>query len=42
MPEAVKKNSNNYLAVDYIQLIPVLIEEIKSLNNRIEILEGKK
>lgn len=42
MPEAVKKHSNNYLAVDYIQLIPVLIEEIKSLNNRIEILEGKK
>lgn len=41
MPEAVRVNSNNYLAVDYEKLIPVLIQEVKSLNNRITSLESK-
>ena len=41
MPDAVRKNSNNYLAVDYQKLIPVLIQEVKSLNNKIKVLEDK-
>ena len=41
MPEAVRKNSNNYLSVNYEALIPVLIQEVKNLNNRIETLENK-
>lgn len=39
IPFAVKERDNNYLAVDYITLIPVLLEEVKRLNN--EILELK-
>ena len=38
-PTLVKKREDGYLAVDYIKLIPVLIEEVKSLNNRIKVLE---
>lgn len=41
IPSAVKENKDGYLSVDYIKLIPYLIEEVKSLNNRIETLEGK-
>ena len=41
IPSAVRENSNGYLAVDYIKLIPYLIEEVKSLNNRIKTLEEK-
>jgi hypothetical protein len=40
-PELVKKRDDGYLSVDYIKLIPVLIEEVKSLNNRIKVLEEK-
>ena len=39
LPAIVKERDNGYLAVDYIKLIPVMIEEIKSLNNRIITLE---
>ena len=39
LPVIVKERDNGYLAVDYIKLIPVMIEEIKSLNNRIITLE---
>jgi|TARA_R100000482_G_scaffold52162_1_gene18551 cytoskeletal protein CcmA (bactofilin family) len=42
VPEIVVERSNGTLAVDYQKLIPILIEEVKSLNNRIEVLEGKK
>jgi len=35
-PEMVEMQENGYLAVDYIQLIPVIIESIKELNNKIE------
>jgi len=38
-PTLVKERKDGYLAVDYIKLIPVLIEEVKSLNNRIKVLE---
>tara|TARA_E500000318_G_scaffold110832_1_gene127382 strand:- start:5487 stop:6368 length:882 start_codon:yes stop_codon:yes gene_type:complete len=40
-PTLVKKRADGYLAVDYIKLIPILIEEVKSLNNRIKVLEEK-
>ena len=41
IPSAVRENEDGYLSVDYNKLIPYLIEEVKSLNNRIEILESK-
>ena len=41
VPSAVRENQNGYLSVDYIKLIPYLIEEVKSLNNRIQTLEAK-
>jgi len=41
IPSAVRENGKGYLSVDYVKLIPYLIEEIKSLNNRIKILEEK-
>lgn len=40
-PTLVKERDDGYLAVDYIKIIPVLIEEVKSLNNRIKVLEEK-
>ena len=41
IPSAVRENENGYLSVDYVKLIPYLIEEVKGLNNRIKILEEK-
>lgn len=41
VPSAVRENNEGYLSVDYIKLIPYLIEEVKSLNNRIKTLEEK-
>lgn len=38
-PELVKTNTNNYKAINYIELIPILFEEIKVLKQRIEELE---
>jgi hypothetical protein len=38
-PEMVKMQENGYLSVDYIQLIPVMIESIKELNQEIENLK---
>ena len=35
-PEMVEMQEDGYLTVDYIQLIPVIIESIKELNNKIE------
>ena len=40
LPEAVH-TVNGYLSVSYDKIVPVLIEAIKELNKRIEILEGK-
>jgi hypothetical protein len=39
LPNVVKENSNGYLAIDYIQFIPLLLQEIKDLNKRVEELE---
>jgi hypothetical protein len=41
IPSAVRENEDGFLSVDYLKLIPYLIEEVKSLNNRIKTLEGK-
>ena len=41
IPSAVRENEDGYLSVDYLKLIPYLIEEVKILNNRIKTLEGK-
>lgn len=38
-PEMVEMQKDGYLAVDYIQLIPVMIEAIKELNNEVENLK---
>ncbi len=38
-PEMVEMQENGYLAVDYKQLIPVMIEAIKELKEEIEFLK---
>ena len=40
-PNIVKEREDGYLAVDYIKLIPVLIEEVKRLNSEITQLKEK-
>lgn len=40
LPDIVHERDNGYLAVDYIKLIPVLIEEVKRLNNEVEKLKS--
>jgi hypothetical protein len=39
-PEMVQRQENGYLAVDYVQLIPVIIESIKELNTEIQHLKN--
>jgi hypothetical protein len=39
LPNAVCERDNGYLAVDYIQLIPVMVEELKRLNKIVSKLE---
>ena len=41
-PEMVERQDNGYLAVDYKQLIPVMIEAIKELKYEIDTLKLKK
>jgi hypothetical protein len=41
LPEAVVTRDNGYLAVRYEGLIPLLIESIKELTNKVELLETK-
>ena len=40
-PNIVKEREDGYLAVDYVKLIPVLIEEVKRLNSEITQLKEK-
>lgn len=40
-PEMVERQENGYLAVDYRQLIPVMIEAIKELKSEIDLLKTK-
>ena len=39
LPEAVRKGPGGYYSVDYMKLIPVLIQSVKSLQERVSILE---
>jgi cytoskeletal protein CcmA (bactofilin family) len=41
MPEIVTQRETGYLAVDYIKLVPVLIEAIKELSAKVKELESK-
>ena len=41
LPGIVKDNSNGYKSVQYHKLVPLLIEAIKELNNKVENLEQK-
>lgn len=41
MPEAIVSTNNNMLTVAYTKIIPLLIETIKDLQSRVEILEQK-
>ena len=40
-PSAVREKENGYLKVDYVRLVPVLIEAIKELSSKVEKLESK-
>ena len=42
IPEAIVSTNNSMLTVAYNKIIPVLIETIKDLQRRVEILEGSK
>ena len=42
IPEIVHERDSGYKAVDYIKLIPVLIEEIKRLDSEVERLKSKR
>lgn len=41
-PDIVKKDSDGYLTVDYIQLIPIMIEAIKELKLEVDQLKQNK
>ena len=41
LPGIVKNNSNGYKSVQYHKLVPLLIEAVKELNNKVDILEQK-
>jgi hypothetical protein len=41
LPEAVTERDNGYLAVDYHKIVPLLIESIKNLNEKVESLEQR-
>lgn len=42
LPNAVTKHDNGYLTVDYNQIIPLLIQSIKELSNKVEELSKDK
>lgn len=41
-PDAVTTDDDGYLKVDYIQLIPILIEAVKELKYEIDLLKQNK
>jgi len=41
LPEAVTTRDNGYLAVDYQRIIPLLVEAVKELSDKVERLEQK-
>jgi len=40
-PEMVSRGDDGYLMVDYVQLIPVIIEAIRDLKNEVDSLKNK-
>ena len=40
-PELIQKNNEGKMFVNYTQMIPLLLETIKSLNAKVEVLEKK-
>ena len=40
-PELVDTDSNGYLKVNYLQLVPVLLQALKEQQGQVELLEGK-
>ena len=41
LPEAVTERDNGYLAVDYQRIVPLLVEAIKELSDKVSALEDK-
>ena len=41
LPEAVTTRDNGYLAVDYQRVVPLLVEAIKKLTDKVDDLEQK-
>lgn len=41
-PELVTADGDGYLAVDYVSLIPILIESIKELKTKVDLLKAEK
>jgi len=41
LPEAVIERDNGYLAVDYHKVVPLLVEAIKELSDKVKVLEQK-
>ena len=41
-PELVYEKDDGYLAVNYVELIPILVQSIKELNEKVEMLSGNK
>jgi len=41
LPEVVMERESGYLAVDYVKLVPVLIQAVKELSARVKELENK-
>ena len=41
IPSAVKERYDGYLKVDYSRIVPLLLESIKELSKKVEILESK-
>ena len=42
LPEAVTVRGDGYLAVDYHKIIPLLVEAVKELTEKVATLEGDK
>ena len=40
-PDLIRKDSNNYLSIDYIGIIPILVKAIQELSLKVENLEKK-
>ena len=41
-PDMIHTNSEKFLSIDYMQMIPILIQQIQFLTKEIETLKNKK